>query len=66
MRRVFITVHLKNILLLITAFIVFIVITSVLIVGVGDNKSLNKSKNSIIKSEEYKNLIKSVFTSKNF
>ncbi|MBZ9685074.1 stage II sporulation protein D [Clostridium estertheticum] len=58
MRRVFITAHLKNFLLLIIAFISFIVITSVLIVGVGDNKSLNKSKNSIIKQEEYKSLIK--------
>ncbi len=35
MRRVFITVHLKNVILLIIAFIVFIVIASVLIVGVG-------------------------------
>ncbi|MGH4126167.1 MAG: stage II sporulation protein D [Clostridium sp.] len=60
MRRVFITVHLKNFFLLSIAFISFIVIASVLIVGVGDNKSLNKSKNSIIKSEEYKNLNKSV------
>lgn len=55
MRRVFITVHLKNVLLLITSFIAFIVITSVLIVGVGNNISLNNSKNSVIKSEEYKN-----------
>ncbi len=58
MRRVFITVHLKNILLLITAFTAFIVITSILIVGVGDNKSLNKNKNSVIKPEEYEKLIK--------
>ena len=62
MRRVFITAHLKNIFLLITAFIAFIVITSVLIVGVGNNKnvnkSANKSKNSVIKSEDNKNLVK--------
>jgi len=58
MRRVFITVHLKNILLLITAFIAFIVITSILIVGVGDNKSLNKSKSPVIKPEEYEHVIK--------
>jgi stage II sporulation protein D len=58
MRRVFITIHLKNILLLITAFIAFIVIASVLIVGIGDNKSLNKNKDIVIKPEEYKNLIK--------
>jgi stage II sporulation protein D len=58
MRRVFITVHLKNIILLITAFIAFIVITSVLIVGVGDNKSISEGKNSIIKSEEKDNIIK--------
>ncbi|MBU3188997.1 stage II sporulation protein D [Clostridium bowmanii] len=52
----------KSILILITAFIVFIVLTSVLIVGIGDNKILNKNKNSAIKSEEYdisiKNIIK--------
>lgn len=61
MRRVFITVHLKNFLLLIIIFTSFIVITSVLIVGVGDNKSLNNSKNSIVKtSDEYKNVAKSV------
>ncbi|MBW9146250.1 stage II sporulation protein D [Clostridium sp. CM027] len=58
MRRVFITVHLKNILLLITAFIAFIVITSVLIVGVGNNKSINKGKNSAIKVEDNENIIK--------
>ena len=58
MRRVFITMHLKNILLLITAFIAFIVIASVLIVGVGDNKSLNKNKDTVNKPEEYENLIK--------
>ena len=62
MRRVFITVHLKNIILLITAFIAFIVITSVLIVGVGNNKSINKninkSKNSAIKAEDNENIIK--------
>ncbi|MBU3143129.1 stage II sporulation protein D [Clostridium sp. CF012] len=61
MRRGFITAHLKNLLLLIIAFISFIVITSVLIVGIGDNKSLNNSKSSIIKSpEEYKGITKSV------
>ena len=58
MRRVFITSHLKNILLLITSFIVFIVITSVLIVGVGNNKNLDISKNSVNKSEENKNIVK--------
>ena len=60
MRRVFITLHLKNILLSITAFIAFIVITSVLIVGIGNNNSLNKSKNSVVKSEENKEIIKYV------
>jgi len=59
MRKDFITVHLKNFFLIIILFISFIVITSVLIVGVGDNKSLNNGKNSIIKSEENKDLIKS-------
>jgi len=58
MRRVFITTHLKNFLLLVIAFISFIVITSIIIVGVGDNKSLNISRNSIIKSGEYKNIDK--------
>lgn len=58
MRRVFITVHLKNVILLITAFIIFLVITSVLIAGVGNNISINKSKNSEIKSGENKNIIK--------
>jgi len=58
MRRVFITLHLKNILLLIIAFITFIVITSVLIVGIGNNNSLNKSKNSVVKFEENKKIIK--------
>lgn len=44
MRRVVIAKQLKNFLLLITAFTAFIVITSLLIVGVGegDNKSTNK------------------------
>ncbi|MGH4119198.1 stage II sporulation protein D [Clostridium sp.] len=42
MRRVFITRHLKNFLLLIVAFIAFIVITSLLIVGGEGNKSTNK------------------------
>ncbi|MBU3111523.1 stage II sporulation protein D [Clostridium lacusfryxellense] len=58
MRRVFITVHLKNVILLITAFIVFIVIASVLIVGVGNNVSISKSKNSEIKSQDNNNIIK--------
>lgn len=58
MRRVFITVHLKNILLLITAFTAFIVITSILIVGVGENNSLNKSENSAIESDKYEDIIK--------
>jgi stage II sporulation protein D len=60
MRRVFITVHLKNILLLITAFIAFIVITSILIVGVGDNKGLNKNKNTNpeVKSEKSEKTVK--------
>ncbi len=44
MRRVFITKHLKNFILLISAFTAFIVITSLLIVGVGvgNNKSTDK------------------------
>jgi stage II sporulation protein D len=58
MRRVFITVHLKNVILLITAFIVFIVIASVLIVGVGNNVSISKSKNSEIKSQDNIDIIK--------
>ncbi|MBZ9621642.1 stage II sporulation protein D [Clostridium sp. FP2] len=66
MRRVFITVHLKNFILLSVAFISFIVIASVLIVGVGDNKSLNKSEKYKIKSEEYKNIIKSSSIPKNY
>jgi stage II sporulation protein D len=53
MRRAFIIVHLKNVLLLIAAFVAFIVLTSILIVGVGDDKSFNKNKNSEIKSERY-------------
>lgn len=60
MRKFLITLHLKNILLLITAFIAFIVITSVLIVGIGDNNSLNKSKNNVIKPNEYENFNKYV------
>ena len=60
MRRVFIAVHLKNLFLLVIAFISFIVIASVLIVGVGDNKFLNKSENAIIKSEQYETPIESV------
>lgn len=58
MRKVFITLHLKNILLLITAFITFIIITSVLIVGVGNNKYINKNKGTVIKSEDNKSTIK--------
>lgn len=64
MRKVFITAHLKNFLLLIIAFTSFLVITSVLIVGVGDNKNLNISRNSIVKSEEYKNTDKSILLPK--
>jgi len=60
MKRVFIAAHLKNLLILATTFIAFIVLTSVLIVGVGDNKNLNKSKNSVIKSEENENPTKIV------
>jgi len=58
MRRVFIALPLKNILLVVTAFIAFIVITSVLIVGVGNNKKLNINKNSVNKSEKNKNIVK--------
>jgi len=70
MRKNLISVNFKYIMILTIAFIVVIVITSVLIGGVGNNKSLNKSKdlkenksfniskNSIIKSEGYKNGIK--------
>jgi stage II sporulation protein D len=58
MRRVFITEHLKNILLLITAFIAFIVITSVLIVGIGGDGGISKRKTSIIKSDDYEKLVK--------
>lgn len=58
MRRVFITVHLKNLFLLIIAFSTFIIIASVLIVGVGDDKNLKKNKNSVIKPQEYKDVIK--------
>ncbi len=59
MRRVFITVHLKNVLLIIIAFIAFIVITSVIIVGIGDSKGLDESEKSITKSENYEKPIKS-------
>lgn len=62
MRRVFITMHLKNILLLIIAFVAFIVITSVLIVGVGNNKYINihkdENKSTVIKPEDSKTVIK--------
>ncbi len=60
MKRVFITVHLKNMLLLITAFIAFIVITSLLIVGVGDNQNLSEGKNSEIILKEFNNNIKNI------
>jgi len=62
MRRVFIIGHLKNIVLLIIAFIAFIVITSVLIVGLGENGSVGRSKNSDIKSEGYGKLIEDFVT----
>ena len=58
MRRVFITVHLKNILILISVFIIFLVITSVLIVGLEDNRNFNKDKNPAIKSELNEGVIK--------
>jgi stage II sporulation protein D len=58
MRRVFIAVHLKNILLLICVFIIFLVITSVLIVGLEDNRNFNKDKNPAIKSEVNEGVIK--------
>jgi len=55
MRRVFSAVHLKDIILVITAFIAFIVITSVVIVGLGNNKTLNISKDSVNKNGKNKN-----------
>lgn len=58
MRRVFILGHVKNIFLLIIAFIAFIFITSVLIVGIGENHSTSKNKNSEIKSDGYEKLVK--------
>lgn len=58
MRRGFILGHVKDILLLIIAFIAFIFITSVLIVGIGESNSIGKSKNSEIKSDEYEKIIK--------
>ena len=62
MRKVFITMHLKNILLLIIAFVAFIVITSVLIVGFGNNKYINlhkdKNKSTIIKKEDNISVVK--------
>lgn len=44
MRRLFISSHFKNFFILIIIFIVFVVVTSVLIGGLGSNKSLNRSK----------------------
>jgi stage II sporulation protein D len=58
MRRVFILGHVKNIFLLIIAFIAFIFITSVLIVGIGENDSISKSKKSEVKSDGYEKLVK--------
>ncbi|WP_298846904.1 stage II sporulation protein D [Clostridium sp.] len=60
MRKVLAAIHFKNILLLIIAFIAFIVITSVLIVGVGNNKYINKdtNKSTVIKSGDNKSVIK--------
>lgn len=60
MRRVFITEHLRNFLLLIVAFIAFIIITSLLIVGVGDNKSANESEDFTNKFEVNENSTKHV------
>jgi len=61
MRRVFITVHLKNLILLVVAFIAFIVITSILIVGVeksGKNSIINKNNSFEIKADEGRVIIK--------
>lgn len=70
MRRLFISSHFKNIFILIIVFIVFTVVTYVLIGGLSSNKSLNKSKdinqnsdfnlskNSVTKSKGYVNGIK--------
>jgi stage II sporulation protein D len=56
MRRVYILGHVKNIFLLIIAFIAFIFITSVLIVGIGESENI--SKNSEIKPDAYDKFIK--------
>ncbi|MGH4051854.1 MAG: stage II sporulation protein D [Clostridium sp.] len=61
MRRVFITVHLKNLILIVTACIAFIVITSILLVGVGkngENAIINKNNSFEIKSDDDKVIIK--------
>ncbi|MBU3159326.1 stage II sporulation protein D [Clostridium frigoris] len=62
MRKVFSTIHLKNIFILIIAFIAFIIITSLLIVGVGNNKNINihkdENKSTVIKSVDNKSVIK--------
>jgi len=60
MRRTFSMLHLKNIIIVITAFVAFIVITSVLIVGVGNYKYINiiKNKSTIIKPDDNKKIIK--------
>lgn len=64
MRRVYILGHMKNIFLLIIAFIAFIFITSVLIVGIGENYSTSKNKNPEIKSDGYEKLVKDGLTPK--
>ncbi len=60
MRRILNTVHLKNFLLLTTAFVAFIVITSLLIVGVGNNEKIkiNINKNSVNKTDNNKSIFK--------
>lgn len=60
MRRTFSMLHLKNIIIVITAFVAFIVITSVLIVGVGNYKYINiiKNKSTVIKPYDNKEIIK--------
>lgn len=60
MRRVFITEHLRNFLVLTAAFTAFIVITSLLIVGIGDNKSTDKIEDYINKFEVNENSTKYV------
>ncbi|MBX4260729.1 stage II sporulation protein D [Clostridium estertheticum] len=58
MRRDFSAIHLKSIIILIISFVAFVVITSVLIVGVGNNKYINiqkdKNKSTVIKSGDNK------------